>query len=118
MKVTAIHNLSQTTNFKGRNDTKINDMLDKFSTGIKNNCDMNDTLTVPRTIFKGYMAFTISTTLGMFASVMAKKHPTAKTITNVLANLVALAGTYCFVRPYLFNFDSKAPTTEEKTKNK
>ncbi|MCQ2789055.1 MAG: hypothetical protein MJ229_01630 [bacterium] len=118
MKITAIRNLPQTTSFKGRNDTKLNDAIDKFSTGIKNNCDMNDTIAVPRTIFKGYMAFTISTTLGMFASVMAKKHPTAKTVTNVLANLVALAGTYCFVRPYLFNFDSKTNEAKENTQNK
>lgn len=76
-------------------------LLDKFETSIRNSADMNDTLQVPRTIFKGYLAFMVSTTVVTLASFLNAKHKNLKTGMNVFSALTALYGTYSFVRPYL-----------------
>ena len=75
--------------------------LENFQTKIKNSADMNDTLVVPRTIFKGYMAFTVSTALGALSG-FTKKVPKISGMFSIAASLTALWGTYAFVRPYLF----------------
>ena len=62
---------------------------------------MNDTIKVPRTIFKGYLAFFTSTTLMALGGFCKKGKFMAKTF-NISSALAALYGTYAFVRPYLF----------------
>lgn len=84
---------------------KFDSFIDKFSTSVKNSADLNDTVTVPRTIFKGYFSFMIGTTLltiGAFS-----KNNIVKKIFNIPGGLIALLGTYFFVRPYLIK--SKQP---------
>src|SRR5574344_2334876 len=76
------------------------DLINKFQTGIKNSADMNDTVVVPRTIFKGYMAFTASTSLGALAAAL-KKFTKISTVLTTLSVISGLWGTYSFVRPYL-----------------
>lgn len=91
-----------TPNFNANKPNKKESVLDKFHTGIKNSADMNDTIEVPRTIFKGYMAFTASTSLGALAGLL-KKFKTLSTVLTTLSVVSGLWGTYSFVRPYLIN---------------
>lgn len=77
--------------------------LDKFETEVKNSADMNDTIRIPRTIFKGYLAFTASTSFLTVAMLAAKKHPKLSAAFNILSAASIIYGTFSFVRPYLFN---------------
>ncbi len=63
--------------------------LDKLHTYTKNSADMNDTIIVPRTIFKGYLGVMIGTTLVTLAGVFNKYPPKSKTLmtTGLLASL-------------------------------
>lgn len=67
---------------------------------IKNSADMNDTVKVPRTIFKGYLSFMIGTSLLTLGG-LAKKIKPLSTGLTALGTLTAMYGTYSFVRPYL-----------------
>jgi len=80
---------------------KKNDVLKKFETGIKNSADLTDTIQVPRTIFKGYIAFMVSTTIVTLASFAKDKTKFVPKAANFSAALIALWGSYSFVRPYL-----------------
>lgn len=77
--------------------------LDKFETEIKNSADMDDTIRIPRTIFKGYLAFTASTSFLTVAMIAAKKHPNLSAVFNILSAASVIYGTFSFVRPYIFN---------------
>ncbi len=74
--------------------------LDKFHTYSKNSADMNDTVIVPRTIFKGYLGVMLGTTLVTLGGVFNKHPKTNKTLmtTGLLASLY---GTWAFVRPFI-----------------
>ena len=83
---------------------------DKFSTRIKNSADLNDCVSVPRSVFKGYLAFMLGTaalTLGAFIPQKAKK---VKNFILVAGNLVNLFGIWSFVRPYIVK--DAAPTVK------
>lgn len=76
------------------------------STNIKNSRDVNDTVTVPRCIFKGYLCFMLGTSSSSIASI-AKNHlkKTGKYLSPILNTLgvgLSAYGTYNFVKPYLF----------------
>lgn len=73
--------------------------LDGFETKIKNAADLNDTIQVPRTIFKGYLAFMVSTAIASLAAFI--KNSPVKKVMNVASILIATYGTYSFVRPYI-----------------
>lgn len=76
-------------------------ILNRFQDNIKNTADMNDTLVVPRTIFKGYLGIMTGTsliTLGSLALTKFRKTGLAMTTAGVLSSLY---GTYAFVRPYV-----------------
>ena len=114
MKISAI---DATQNFNRGNvaEKKKDSILNKFQTGIKNSADMNDTIVVPRTIFKGYLAFTASTALGALASFSNKvSKPKMSGFFSAAAALSALWGTYSFVRPYLFANTSLEPKKLDK----
>ncbi|MBR3889244.1 hypothetical protein IKJ53_01890 [bacterium] len=72
---------------------------DNFQNKIKNSADMADCVNVPRTIFKGYLSFMAGTTMMTVASFF--KAPVVRKSLSVAGSLVALAGTWCFVRPYV-----------------
>ena len=81
-------------------------IFDKLSTNIKNSRDVNDTVTVPRCIFKGYLCFMLGTTSSSIAS-LAKNHlkkagKYLSPVLNTLAVGLSAYGTYNFVKPYLF----------------
>lgn len=98
-------NISKNSQDKKEAQKKSNNksFLDKFETSVKNSADMNDTIQVPRTIFKGYLAFTVGTALVTIAAVAKTKHPKLSNLFNVLSAALVMYGTYSFVRPYLIN---------------
>lgn len=74
--------------------------LDKLHTYSKNSADMNDTVIVPRTIFKGYLGVMAGTTLVTLGGLL-NKHP--KTHKTLMAGglLASMYGTWAFVRPFI-----------------
>jgi len=74
--------------------------LDRLHTYTKNSADMNDTVIVPRTIFKGYLGVMAGTTLVTLGGLFNKHPKTNKTfmITGLLASMY---GTWAFVRPFI-----------------
>ncbi len=73
---------------------------DKFYTRNKNAADMNDTVIVPRTIFKGYLGFMAGTTMTALAQ-LAKNQKWLSIPLNTAGILTCLYGTWAFVRPYV-----------------
>lgn len=73
---------------------------DKFYANVKNSADMNDTVIVPRTIFKGYLAFMAGTTFTALGG-LAKKQKWLSTPLNVAGIATCLYGTWAFVRPFV-----------------
>ena len=86
--------------------TKKTGLLDKFETNIRNSADLNDTVKVPRTIFKGYLAIMTGTSLMTLAMVAKNTHKKMSNVLSVVANGLMIFGTYSFVRPYIMR-DSK-----------
>lgn len=110
MHITPINNLtfSSTTQSSA---AKKNDLLALFHEKTKNSADMTDTVVVPRTIFKGYLAFMAGTTLTSLGAILKEHKNIAKTF-NIAGLLTCLYGTYAFVRPFVIK-DAKGV---EKTK--
>ncbi len=73
---------------------------DKFITHTKNSADMNDTVIVPRTIFKGYLGFMAGTTLTSLGAIFKKQVKLSKTL-NALGVITCLYGTWAFIRPFI-----------------
>lgn len=87
---------------KNNSFQKINykpDIIDILSSKVINPKDINDTVTVPRSIFKGYLSFTTGTLLSSIAS-MAENKKLSKYL-NIIGCLLSVYGTYNFVKPYL-----------------
>lgn len=102
--------------------------VDKFTTGIQNSADLNDTVEVPRTIFKGYLSFMAGTALMTAGSFLKRtktiekaledgaKEIVTKTrslpkVLNILGLAIATFGTFSFVRPYLIKDKKEAEIT-------
>ncbi len=106
-----VHNIQQQNNFNFKSTTQGKEKFtDKFSSRIKNSADLNDCVSVPRSVFKGYLAFMLGTaalTMGTFIPQSAKK---LKTGVMVGGNLINLYGIWSFVRPYLVK--DAAPTVK------
>lgn len=81
--------------------------LDNFQTKVKNSADMNDTLVVPRTIFKGYLGIMTGTTLLTLGSLLSK-HPKLSKPLGILGALTSFYGTWAFVRPYIIKDATKS----------
>ncbi len=86
------------------------DILDIFSEKVVNKKDINDMVTVPRAIFKGYLCFTAGTTFNSIASLM-KKNKFSKGL-NIAGLLMSIYGTFNFVKPFLIR--DKDLTKSEK----
>lgn len=79
------------------------DVLDILSEKVVNKNDLNDMVTTPRAIFKGYLCFTAGTTINAIAGMLKNNK-----ITNglrILGSLLSIYGTYNFVKPYLIRND-------------
>ncbi|MBQ8167995.1 hypothetical protein IJZ97_01075 [bacterium] len=92
-----INNISTSIQFT--NNQQKQKFTDKFYTHTKNSADMNDTVVVPRTIFKGYLAFMAGTTMTSLGALA--KHKAIKKSLNVAGLLTCLYGTWAFVRPFV-----------------
>ncbi len=73
---------------------------DKFYTHTRNAADMNDTVVVPRTIFKGYLGFMAGTTLTSLGA-LAKNKKWLSYPLNTAGILTCLYGTWAFIRPFV-----------------
>jgi len=93
MKISPITNSPRFTNNN-------RDLLSKFHENTKNSADMTDTVVVPRTIFKGYLAIMTGTTFVTLGSAIPK-HPRLSGCLKVGGLLTSLYGTWAFVRPYI-----------------
>ena len=91
-------NVKNNTNINSKQEYKP-DILDIFSEKVVNRRDITDTVTVPRSIFKGYMCFTAGTALNLIASKM-KQTDLAKYL-GIAGSLISICGTYNFVKSFL-----------------
>lgn len=83
----------------GASEPKKEKFTDKFQTGLKNSADMSDCISVPRTIFKGYLGIMTGTTALTASSFI--KNPVAKKCLALGGLATSLFGTWSFVRPYI-----------------
>ena len=108
-------NISKITpyNFKGETTQQIQPkekhLTDNFQTKLKNSADMSDCITVPRTIFKGYLGIMVGTSLNAVASFM--KPSIAKKALSITGIATSLYGTWAFVRPYILKDSVPTATT-------
>ena len=86
------------------------DILDIFSEKVVNKKDLTDMVTVPRTIFKGYLCFTAGTAINAISSLCAKGN-FSKGL-GIVGNLISIYGTFNFVKPFLIK--EKDLTNSEK----
>lgn len=86
------------------------DILDIFSEKVVNKRDLTDMVTVPRTIFKGYLCFTAGTAINAIAS-LTGSNKLSKWL-GILGNIISIYGTYNFVKPFLIK--EKELTKTEK----
>lgn len=96
--------VSQITSFNRSfsSSERKNSILDKIHSYTKNSADMNDTIVVPRTIFKGYLGIMTGTTLITLAGLINKvKHPKLFRGTMASGLLASMYGTWAFVRPFI-----------------
>lgn len=94
MNISAVSSVSM----KG-NDPQKKKFTDKFQDKLKNPADMSDCITVPRTIFKGYLGIMTGTTALSVASFI--KNPAIKKGLSLAGLASSLYGTWSFVRPYI-----------------
>lgn len=94
MSVSAINSVSSVNSQPQRQK-----FTDKFQTKLKNSADMSDCITVPRTIFKGYLGIMVGTTALTMGSFI--KNPVAKKVLSLGGLATSLYGTWSFVRPYI-----------------
>ena len=103
MKVTNINILNANhPSFANNEQGKKSSWLDRINTYSKNSADMNDTIVVPRTIFKGYLGIMLGTTLVTLGGLINKStHPKAFKSTMAAGLISSLYGTWAFVRPFI-----------------
>lgn len=75
---------------------------DNFYTKIKNSADMTDTVSVPRTVFKGYLAFMGGAFLTTIGANISNYNKALSTGLNIAGLVSMIYGTFSFVRPYIF----------------
>lgn len=86
------------------------DFIDKISEKVVNKRDINDMVSVPRSIFKGYLFFTIGGIINGISSKI-RQIGLAKDI-NIIGDIFSIIGTYNFVKPFLIK--GKELTKDEK----
>lgn len=95
-----------------REDKRILSNINKY---VKNSADMNDTITVPRTIFKGYLGVMAGTTLMTLGGLVKNPKNAFGRFLKIAGGLVSLYGTFAFVRPFLIK-DKNEETKPEDIK--
>ncbi len=87
-----------------------NSFFDSFSKKIVNEKDINDTVEVPRSIFKGYLCFFLGTSTGAITGLIKGQNALSKTVKGAfqLATIALTSlGTFEFVKPYLIKQKEK-----------
>ena len=82
------------------------DVIDFISKKAINPKDVNDTVTMPRAIFKGYLCFTVGTAINAIGGML--KNANAKKALGIAGTLISIVGTFNFVKPFLHK-DSEKP---------
>jgi hypothetical protein len=103
MPIESIKNIPQWTqkpNDKNQEVKPKHDFLSSFHRYIKNSADMNDTVVVPRTIFKGYLGIMMGTTMLTIGSFIKNKPKFSKGL-SIAGLLTSAYGTWAFVRPFI-----------------
>lgn len=93
---------------KSDSDNYKPDILDFLSEKVVNKNDLNDMVTTPRAIFKGYLCFTAGTMLSTIAGFI-KKEKISNPI-KIIGVIISILGTYNFVKPYLIRNDKLTNT--------
>ena len=93
------NNVSNVQNSQKQQNISGQKFCDKFQTKLKNSADMSDCITVPRTIFKGYLGIMSGTTALTASSFV--KNPILKKGLAFSGLALSLYGTWSFVRPYI-----------------
>ena len=86
------------------------DFFDKICEKVVNKRDINDMVTTPRAIFKGYLCFTAGTAINSIAALIKK--PNISKYLNIAGSIISIYGTYNFVKPFLIK--GKDLTKNEK----
>lgn len=100
--INKINSFNENITFKNSNNNERGSVLDRLHTFVKNSADMNDTVIVPRTIFKGYLGIMTGTTFVTIANFINKaKHPKLFRTSMIGGLLTSFYGTWAFVRPFI-----------------
>lgn len=74
------------------------DIIDICSEKIVKKRDITDTVTIPRSLFKGYFCFTAGTTINSIAG-MIKNNKVSNGL-KIVGSLISIYGTFNFVKPF------------------
>ncbi len=102
---------SAAENYTGKTVSKTeykSDLLDIFSSKVVNKQDITDTVTMPRTIFKGYLCFTAGTAVNSIGALIKNNKISAPF--KIAGSILSIYGTYNFVKPYLIRDDELTKT--------
>ncbi len=84
------------------------DIFEVLSKKVVNKKDLNDMVTIPRNIFKGYLCFTVGTAVNAIASLL--KNETVRKVMTIFGSLASIYGTFNFVKPYLIRTNELTKT--------
>lgn len=82
-----------------QNNQNKGDIFDVFAKKVVNQRDLDDMVTTPRCIFKGYLCFTAGAMLGTIGNLV--KNDKVSKATGIASSILSIYGTYNFVKPYL-----------------
>lgn len=108
MKIISINSYNFKSNTTQNSQNKKTHLTDNFQSKLKNSADMSDCITVPRTIFKGYLGIMVGTSMNAVASFM--KPSKMKNALSIAGIATSLYGTWAFVRPYILK--NSVPTID------
>lgn len=74
-------------------------MFDKIMEKVVNKRDLQDTVTVPRSIFKGYLGIMMGTTILTLGSFIPKL-PKTSNLLKIAGLVISAIGTFDFVKPF------------------
>ncbi len=83
------------------------DIFDKINNKVINSKDVTDTVTLPRAIFKGYLSFFLSSTLLGLTAINPAKTAKINNPLRVASSLLAIVGTFEFLKPLLLKQKSE-----------
>lgn len=77
------------------------EIIDKLLDKVKNPRDINDTVSVPRGIFKAYMCLMAGTGLGTIAGILPKGLKAIKTPLSIIGSMLGILSAAYFAKPFL-----------------